>query len=290
MASAIREKIAQTSKSMIGWGYIYGATGWICTAARVEAQAKQYPAYAVKIRKYGLTRWLGKHCVDCAQNDKLSAKAAGITMPSGATSQWNAAIWAEKGTIDSLPDDNVGLFLYRQDSENPSIMQHTGVCVGDGHAVEAKGHAYGVIQSALAGAGWTHWGRLDESKAVGTAADAATTTTTTTEGGNTMSNLAGYICAVNGLKTGTTKLNVRATASDTGNKLGTVSAGEQVTCLNDDDVWAHVRTTAGLTGYCLSKYLKAVQAVSIGSDRLALLEARVAALEVTVNGASGADG
>ena len=286
MASAIRETIAATARGMIGWGYIYGATGWVCTAARVEQQAEQYPAYADLIRKYGLGKWLNKHCVDCAQNTRLAAKAAGLTLPSGATSQWNADVWAEKGTIDTLPGDNVGLFLYRQSGAK---MQHTGVCLGDGTVSEARGHAYGVIQSQLAAYGWTHWGRLDESRAVAT--DDVDTDTNTTEGGNTVSIIAGTVCVVSGLKTGTTKLNVRATASETADKVAIISAGDQATCLSDDGSWAKITTAAGVTGYCMSKYLTAVtKAPSTDSERLTLLEARVAALEIKVLGASQADG
>ena len=291
MASAIRETIAATALGMVGWGYLYGATGWVCTAARVEQQAAQYPAYADLIRKYGLGKWLNKHCVDCAQNTKLSAKAAGLTIPSGATSQWNADIWAEKGTMDTLPDDSVGLFLYRQSGNK---MQHTGVCLGDGTVSEARGHAYGVIRSQLAAYGWTHWGRLDESLAAATATEETTTETTTTEteGVNQVSTLAGYLCVVSGLKTGTSKLNIRSSMDDTAsNKIGTVSSGEQVACTADTGTWATVKTAAGLTGYCKSQYLSAVSKVeSSESDRLTPLEARVAALEVKVLGASQADG
>ena len=287
MASAIRETIAAAALGMVGWGYLYGATGWVCTAARVEQQAAQYPAYADLIRKYGLGKWLNKHCVDCAQNTRLSAKAAGITIPSGATSQWNADIWAEKGAIGTLPDDSVGLFLYRQSGTK---MQHTGVCLGDGTVSEARGHAYGVIRSQLTAYGWTHWGRLDESRAAATATN--TTTTTETEGVNQVSTLAGYLCVVSGLKSGTSKLNIRSSMDDAANnRIGTVSSGEQVTCTADTGTWATVKTANGLTGYCKSQYLSAVsKADTSDSDRLTLLEARVAALEVKVLGASQADG
>ncbi|MEA4927584.1 MAG: SH3 domain-containing protein [Candidatus Limiplasma sp.] len=291
MASSIQKTIATAARGMVGWGYIYGATGWVCTAARVEQQAAQYPAYADLIRKYGFGKWLGKRCVDCAQNTKISAKAAGITIPSGATSQWNADIWADKGTMDTLPDDNVGLFLYRQSG---SKMQHTGVCLGDGTVSEARGHAYGVIRSQLAAYGWTHWGRLDESRAAATTATTATTTTET-EGVNQMSTLAGYLCTVSGLKTGTSKLNIRSSMDDTANnKIGTVTFGEQVTCTADTGTWATIKTATGVVGYCKSQYLTAVsKADSSDIDRLTLLEERVTALEVKVLGinkaASAAD-
>ena len=35
---------------------------------------------------------------------------------------------------------------------------HVGVYIGNGKVIEAKGHAYGVIQSNLSGGGWTKWG------------------------------------------------------------------------------------------------------------------------------------
>ena len=52
--------------ALVGCGYIYGATGWICTRARMEQQMRQYPAYAGQIERYG-KKWIGKPCYDCAQ-------------------------------------------------------------------------------------------------------------------------------------------------------------------------------------------------------------------------------
>ncbi|MFR5796238.1 MAG: hypothetical protein ACLUI3_12295 [Christensenellales bacterium] len=45
--------------ALVGCGYIYGATGWICTRARMEQQMRQYPTYAGQIERYG-KKWLGK--------------------------------------------------------------------------------------------------------------------------------------------------------------------------------------------------------------------------------------
>lgn len=36
---------------------------------------------------------------------------------------------------------------------------HVGVYIGNGQVVEARGHAYGVVQTALKGRGWTKWGK-----------------------------------------------------------------------------------------------------------------------------------
>jgi hypothetical protein len=149
-------------------------------------------------------------------------------------------------------------------------MAHTGVCLGSGKVSEARGHAYGVIESDLAAYPWTDWGELDESKATGTDV-----------GGETnMSIAAGTHCTVANLKGGTTKLNVRATASVGARIVAVISAGEQVTCLSDDGTWAKIETASGVTGYCMSQYLQAADDADDpdANSRIAALEKSVDAL------------
>lgn len=157
--------IAQAARSLIGQGYIMGATGWICTQRRIEQQAAQYPAYADKIYKYG-PKWMGKKCYDCAQLTRTCAKAAGITLPSGATSQWNANVWAEKGTMDTFPANEPGILLFWR---NSAKANHVSISLGDGTEVEARGHAYGVMRRSIADISATHWARLR----YGTSSDAS---------------------------------------------------------------------------------------------------------------------
>ena len=38
---------------------------------------------------------------------------------------------------------------------------HVGVYIGDGYVIEARGHAYGVVKTKLAGRGWVSWGKPD---------------------------------------------------------------------------------------------------------------------------------
>ena len=151
-----RDAMTARALALVGCGYIYGATGWICTRARMEQQMRQYPAYAGQIERYG-KRWLGKPCYDCAQLTRDVARHAGVSLPSGATSQWRAAgIWKEKDVIDTLPDE-AGLFLYTM---RDGRMTHTGVSIGGGEEVDARGHAYGVVRRAIRGTTFTHWARL----------------------------------------------------------------------------------------------------------------------------------
>lgn len=151
-----REAIVARANSLVGCGYIYGATGWICTQSHLDQQAKQYPMYAEQIYRYG-PRWMGKPCYDCAQLTRDVAARVGVTLPSGATSQWRAGgVWKEKDVIDTLPNE-AGIFLFTM---TDGRMTHTGVSVGGGMEVDARGHAYGVVKRAISGTSYTHWARL----------------------------------------------------------------------------------------------------------------------------------
>lgn len=151
-----REAMAAKAISLIGCGYIYGATGWVCTQTRLDQQARQYPQYADLIYKYG-PKWMGRICYDCAQLTRAVAKAAGVALPSGSSSQWRATgVWKEKGTIDTLPNE-AGIFVFTM---NNGSMTHTAVTIGNGQTVDARGHAYGVVRRDLSSASYTHWARL----------------------------------------------------------------------------------------------------------------------------------
>ena len=156
----------------IGNPYIYGATGKPCTPAYREARAAQYPDYAAKIRKNcprlsGSAksckdcRWCdpetgkGKDAYDCAQFTRRCMEAVGISLVSGANSQWTKTEWAEAGGIDTIPRNKLCL-LYREDADGRK--HHAGVYLGDGWIAHAKGHDYGVVKELLGNPKFTHWG------------------------------------------------------------------------------------------------------------------------------------
>ena len=72
-----REAMTARALALVGCGYIYGATGWVCTPGRLARQEKQYPAFAAQMKRYG-GRWMGKPCYDCAQLTRDVAKRAGV--------------------------------------------------------------------------------------------------------------------------------------------------------------------------------------------------------------------
>ena len=147
------ESVILWARSRVGCGYVYGATGWLCTAERRAQQAVQYPEYAKNILTTA-AKWDGKICYDCAQLVKAGLRQAGITVPSGATSQWKADVWAEKHKISETGVPDRFCILFRADGE---VMQHVGFHVGGGNTIDARGSAQGVIESTLGHYSWTHW-------------------------------------------------------------------------------------------------------------------------------------
>ena len=158
--------------SRVGNPYLMGGTGQPCTVSYRKARAAQYPGSAAKInancprmmgkaetckgcKYFDDSTGTGKRAYDCAQLTRWAMDAVGISLVSGATSQWQKTNWAEMGEMDSLPKDRMCL-LFRQDS--PGKMGHTGIYMGDGTVIHAKGHDYGVVRQSLQEySAWTHW-------------------------------------------------------------------------------------------------------------------------------------
>ena len=167
------EKVKSFALSRVGCPYLMGGTGQFCTVAYRKARAEQYPGSAEKIkancprmagqattckgcRWYDDTAGTGKRAYDCAQLTRYAMNSVGISLVSGATSQWKKTAWETQGEISALPADRVCL-LYRKDSE--STMGHTGIYLGDGTVVHAKSHQDGVVREKLGVRNtFTHYG------------------------------------------------------------------------------------------------------------------------------------
>lgn len=146
------EAAVEKALSLVGQGYLYGAKGQVCSLAFREQQAAQYPDQAETILHIG-AKWDGVPVWDCAQLTRAVAKAEGVALPSGANSQWTKTAWSRKGEMASLPEGET-VFVYRQSGGR---MQHTGIALGDGTCVHARGTAYGVVRQPMAEYAWTHW-------------------------------------------------------------------------------------------------------------------------------------
>jgi hypothetical protein len=188
MATTKGQVIADYAISKIGCAYIWGGYGEKkCSPSFRRERLNAYPTQT-KIKTYcpvlsgkqsGCTgcKWNGKQAYDCAQLTRYCCKAAGQELVSGANSQWKKVAWEKKGTIDTLPDVP-GVILYHVNDKG--TMSHTGVYIGDGYAVEARGHAYGVVKTAIKDRSWTHWAALP-GVLTGEEVQRVETTTTTTK-------------------------------------------------------------------------------------------------------------
>ena len=228
-------QISDFAKSKLGCGYVYGATGWICTEARRKQQAQQYPEHATTILTT-CAKWDGKQCYDCAQLTRAAAKAAGVSIPSGATSQWrDATTWDNKGEIVTKPD-MAGIILYRQSG---SVMQHTGVYVGNGRVVDSRGSSQGTIESALSSYPWTHWGEVKLSQS-------------TDDGSDRKMIRNAVVTKISGA-TGST-VNLRKTPDSSGSVVKTVPFGTIVKITEEANGWSRL-TYGGTEGWMMTKFL-----------------------------------
>jgi cell wall-associated NlpC family hydrolase len=149
--------------------YIFGTSGQKCTPERRIERAEKHPDYAANIYKYcpvlskkqsscSGCKYKGKQAYDCRGLSFKAAQEAGIDMTSiGATKQWNDDCWAVKGEIADIQNDNLCV-TFRQKQENHAIMSHTGVYLGDGNVIDARGHRTGVVMNTLDSYPWTHFG------------------------------------------------------------------------------------------------------------------------------------
>lgn len=238
----------------VGDGYIWGATGWKCTETRREQQAKQYPEYRKNIMDIG-AKWDGNMCWDCATFVRACAKAGGVVLPSGATSQWKKGEWGEKGTIDQLPAGKVTM-LYR---EKGGKMQHTGLYLGDGTVADARGTKYGVLHGEIGKYAWTHYAIPKEWLEEKERGASVQKMEVTAESGGTV--------------------NMRAKPDKGGSIVAKVPLRTEIDVLAMDGEWATVMFE-GLTGYMMAQYLKeSGDGKETLEERVKRLEERVTALE-----------
>ena len=161
-------QVALYASEQIGGPYIMGATAQGCTPKYRRSLANGRSAdYADMIadscqvlsgKQSSCTgcKWQGRIAHDCAQLTRFAAKSAGLTLPSGATSQWQDGDWAAPGLIADLPRGYVAFVYRRRDGR----MVHTGVLDVDGTVIEARGHADGVLRRDVTDYPWTHWAIL----------------------------------------------------------------------------------------------------------------------------------
>lgn len=139
------------AKAQVGRPYWFGTFGQIANEALYKAKKAQYPRYYTAS---DFTKQYGQRVHDCAglikgyiMSDDMDAKPVYVAAyDQNADTMFNLA--REKGPIGTIP-------------EIPGLCVryggHVGVYIGNGMVIEARGHAYGVVATALKSRPWTHW-------------------------------------------------------------------------------------------------------------------------------------
>lgn len=165
-----QEIAARTAEACLGWPYVYGARGQLCTPAYRESRAKSSGDEGPVIIKNcqvlsrkksscdGCKWYPGSQrvrCYDCRGFTFWVLKQVDVVIDgAGATSQWNtAANWVQKGPIDQLPKDKIACVFWR-DKKKPGVMAHTGLYIGNGTIIHCSGT---VKKGAPTDRGWTDY-------------------------------------------------------------------------------------------------------------------------------------
>ena len=143
-------KVVNFVKSKVGCGYVWGGEGQKLTEALLNKFHDQYPTH---VDKSIVKRWIGKEVYDCSGLVHVAFKNVGISIYHNADTAWRTTNWKNTGGISNYPRDKVHI-LYRK-SDNK--MVHTGVYIGGGKFIHAKGSKEGVVMENMPGT-WTNWG------------------------------------------------------------------------------------------------------------------------------------
>lgn len=142
-------------KAQVGKPYWFGTFGNTATAALYASRRRMYPSYYTAS---DFSRQFGQRVHDCSGLIKGYLWSDTPTSPPVymASEDWNVTMMynrcRERGSIKGIPE-TPGTLVFMAN------MEHVGVYIGKGEVIEARGHAYGVVQTRLSSRGWALWGK-----------------------------------------------------------------------------------------------------------------------------------
>ena len=142
------------ANAQLGLPYWYGTFGQKATAELYAAKKKQYPELYKSWNDFP-TQY-GKRVHDCVGLIKgyLWSDTTTSTPKYNSSQDVSAngmlARCKENGSISSMPDIP-GVLVF--------MDGHVGVYIGGGFVIEARGHQYGVVKTALKSRPWKWWGK-----------------------------------------------------------------------------------------------------------------------------------
>jgi hypothetical protein len=149
-------------KAQLGRPYWMGTFGQTASAGIYQSNKKRLPQY---YSAADFPQQYGQRVHDCIGlikgylwSDGPDSAPKYLSGPLGQDLDANGMYYAcsQRGGLTTMPDTPGTLVFIR--SAKTGKMEHIGVYIGGGYCIEARGHAYGVVQTKLRGRGWTHWG------------------------------------------------------------------------------------------------------------------------------------
>lgn len=241
------EWLVEYCKAQVGRFYWYGCFGTKSSEKLLAEKKAQYPSY-YKAKDY--QQQMGVKVHDCAGLIKgaLWSKTTDDPAPKynskedfGATGFYDKA--KVKGSSKTFPG-TIGVLVFKGTATKKT---HVGVYIGNDRVIEAKGHAYGVINSKYTGGRWTYWAEchLIDYKAEPTPEPTPTPTPAPTTQKYKIKT-----------KTGV-PLRLRAAPNVKSAVLALIPNGKVITVTDTQDGWAKT-CYGGHNGWCSMTYLKKV--------------------------------
>lgn len=147
------------AKAQLGKPYWWGAFGQIASGSLYASKKKQYPSYYTA---GDFASQYGRRVHDCIglikgylwSDSPSSVPKYNASQDKSASMMYLAStVRGVIGTFDYVP----GRLIYK--GSTPRSINHVGVYIGGGRLIEAKGHAYGVVEGAFKPSEWTFWGQ-----------------------------------------------------------------------------------------------------------------------------------
>ena len=146
--------LVEYAKAQLGLPYWYGTFGQKATAELYAAKKKQYPELYKSWNDFP-TQY-GKRVHDCVGLIKgylwsdTTTSTPKYNSSQDVSANGTLARCKENGGIGSMPDVP-GILVF--------MDGHVGVYIGGGFVIEARGHQYGVVKTALKSRPWKWWGK-----------------------------------------------------------------------------------------------------------------------------------
>lgn len=157
MATKTNKGLVEYAKAQLGKPYWYGTFGNTATKSLYSVKKKQYPSYYNQSNyRVGFTQQYGQRVHDCIGLIKgyLWSDTAASTPKYNSSQDVSAngmlGKCTEHGKISTIPEIPGVLVFFKG---------HVGVYIGGGYVIEARGHDYGVVKTALKNRPWTDWGK-----------------------------------------------------------------------------------------------------------------------------------